>query len=156
MSADKGSEGKRTRSDPPFKAKRETAEAARAQQHPPRAGELQLGPHPVTCPLVPPRQVQHEEGMSGQVCSDWVQIGYKAAEEQALHRGKRPGQGVSQHCRGWSDAPRWCQDQFQAGSSLVTLGTQFMLFLVGTLQWISVFLPPSSVKYPLLIPYGPC
>lgn len=134
---------------------RETAEAARAEQHPTRAGELQPGSDLVICPLVPLRQAQHEEGMSGQVCSDWVQTGYKAAEEQAVHRGKRPGQGVRQHCRGWPDAPRWCQDQFQAGSSLVTWGTQFMLFLVGTLQWISVFLPPPSVKYPLLIPYGP-
>lgn len=135
--------------------KRETAEAGRVEQHAPRAGELQPGPHSVTCPLVPSRQAQHEEGVSGQVCSDWVQIRYKAAEEQALHRGKRPGQGVRQHCRGWPDAPRRCQDQFQAGSSLVTWGTWFMLFLVGTLQWIPVFLPPSSVKHPLLIPYGP-
>ena len=68
---------------------RETAEAARAEQHPTRAGELQPGSDLVICPLVPLRQAQHEEGMSGQVCSDWVQTGYKAAEEQAVHRGKR-------------------------------------------------------------------
>lgn len=65
--ADKGSGGKRTRTDPRFKAKGETSEAARVEQLAPKAGELQPGPHPVTCPLVPSRQAQHEEGLSGQV-----------------------------------------------------------------------------------------
>ena len=111
-------------------------------------GSFSLAPHPVTCPLVPPRQAQQ--------CVRKARVGeciltgckHKAAEVQALHRGKRPGQGVHQRSQGWPDALRQCQSQFQGGSSLASWGTQFMLFLVRTLQWISASLPPFFCKAP--------
>lgn len=50
---------------------------------------------------------------------------------QQLRRRHRTGKGWPGHAsvlQGWPGALRLCQDQFQAASSLVTSGTQFMLF----------------------------
>lgn len=131
---DKGSVGEGTREKRTFSSGQgmRLLRLDRVKQHPPRAEEPLPGtPSGRIFPLVPPRQVEHSVKERVGKC---VLTGCKSSSGGANCTEGKPGQGVHQRCRGWRGALRLCQDQFQAGSRLATWGTQFMLFLVDTLQ----------------------